>query len=323
MAASGQPTHARPYLVLSDIRGNQAASSRIIAGVRFWDGAGIYARRAKPGILSGPTRNRSGATVVIRDMRWRFLLVFLLAFAAWAANIKLYLKDGNYHMVREYQVESDRVRFYSVERSEWEEMPLNLVDLKRTEAEAAARKAELEKDAKIISEEDKAERAIQEEVMKIPQDPGVYWVEGGQTKILKQAESNVRTNKGRSILKRLAPLPVVSGKATLELDNPHSLHIFTNPEQEFYFQLSETERFAIVKLTPKGNVRIVENITTVPVTNEVVEEPVLMPILHRQLADNLYKIWPKEPLAPGEYAVVEYTDGKMNMQLWDFAVKKP
>jgi len=305
-----------------------------MTGVRFWDGAGICKGRTQATILSGPAlpvgqpeglppRNRSGATVVIKDMRWRFLLVFLLAFAAWAANIKLYLKDGNYHLVREYQVESDRVRFYSVERSQWEEMPLTLVDLKRTEAEAAQRKAELEKDAKMISEEDKAERAIQEEVMKIPQDPGVYWVEGGQTKILKQAESNVRTNKGRSILKRLAPLPVVSGKATLELDNPHSLNIFTNPEQEFYFQLSETERFAIVKLTPKGNVRIVENITTVPVTNEVVEEPVLIPILHRQLADNLYKIWPKEPLAPGEYAVVEYTDGKMNMQLWDFAVKKP
>ena len=255
-------------------------------------------------------------------MRWRLLAVLLLALAAWGANIKLYLKDGSYHIVREYQVQSDRVRFYSVERSQWEEMPLDLVDLKRTEAEAAQRKTELEKEAKIISEEDKAERAIQDEVMKIPQDPGVYYVEGGQTKILRQAESSVKTNKGRSVLKRLAPIPVVSGKATVELDNPHSETVFTNPEQEFYIQLSDTERFGIARLTPKGTVRIVENITYIPVTNEVVEEPEMIPNFQRQLADNLYKIWPKEPLPNGEYAIVEYTEGKVNMQVWDFGVKK-
>ena len=74
-------------------------------------------------------------------MLGRLSIVLFLAFAAWAANIKLYLKDGGYHLVREYQVQPDRVRFYSVERSEWEEIPLDLVDLKRTEAEAAARNA--------------------------------------------------------------------------------------------------------------------------------------------------------------------------------------
>ena len=66
----------------------------------------------------------------------RYLLAFLLLlFTAWAANLKLYLKDGSYHVVREYQVQSDRVHFYSVERSQWEDIPLDLVDLRRTEAE--------------------------------------------------------------------------------------------------------------------------------------------------------------------------------------------
>ncbi|MBZ5584332.1 MAG: hypothetical protein LAQ30_19385 [Acidobacteriia bacterium] len=57
-------------------------------------------------------------------------------------------------------------------------------------------------------------------------------------------------------------------------------------------------------------------------TNEVVEEPEMIPNFQRQLADNLYKIWPKEPLPNGEYAIVEYTEGKVNMQVWDFGVKK-
>jgi hypothetical protein len=28
-----------------------------------------------------------------------------------------------------------------------------------------------------------------------------------------------------------------------------------------------------------------------------------------------------EPLQPGEYAAIEYTEGKVNLQIWDFAVK--
>jgi hypothetical protein len=256
-------------------------------------------------------------------MRRCVLLFLALTVALWAANVKLYLKDGSYHIVREYKVQSDRVRFYSVERSDWEEIPLDLVDIKRTESEATARQAQLEKDAKVISEEEKLEREIQKEVQRIPQDPGVYWLEGDQTKILKVAEVTVKTNKGRSILARMAPIPVVAGKGTLELQGAHSQNIFTNPEQEFYIQLSQEQRFGLVKLTPKGGVRIVENLTFMPITKEVVEEPIIVDIFRKQLTgDGLYKIWPKTPLEPGEYAVVEYTDGKLNMQVWDFAIKK-
>jgi len=139
--------------------------------------------------------------------------------------------------------------------------------------------------------------------------------------VLKQAESTVHTNKGRSLLKRLAPIPVVTGKGTLELQGPNSLNVFKDGEQEFYIQLSDAERFGIAKLTPGKGVRVVENLTFIPVTNEVVEEPVMMDILRKQLADGLYKIWPKEKLPPGEYAVVQFTESKLNMQVWDFAVK--
>jgi hypothetical protein len=240
----------------------------------------------------------------------------------WAANLKLYLKDGSYQIAREYKMEGDRVRFYSVERSQWEEIPASLVDLKRTEAELAERKKALEEEAKIISAEDKAERELQNEIARIPQNPGAYYIQGKETVRIKAAESKVRTSKGRSILKAVAPIPVVTGKGTLELDGANSLNIVNDDRQEFYIQLSETERFGIVRLKPKNGVRIVENLTFIPVTNEVVEESDMVPIFRRQLTpDGLYKIWPEQPLQPGEYAVVEYTEGKMNMQVWDFAYK--
>ena len=72
-------------------------------------------------------------------MRKLLLALSILVFTVWAANVKLYMTDGSYHIVREYQVQPDRVHFYSVERSQWEDIPLDLVDLKRTTAEAAAR----------------------------------------------------------------------------------------------------------------------------------------------------------------------------------------
>jgi hypothetical protein len=254
-------------------------------------------------------------------MRKLLLALAILACAAWAANLKLYLKDGSYHIVREYQVQPDRVRFYSVERSDWEDVPLDLVDLKRTRSEAAERQASLEADAKVMAQEEKAERDLEKEKTRIPQDPGAYWLLGNQAQVMKLADCTIRTNKGRAVLKKLSPLPVFNGKATLEIQGANSPTVFTNPEQEFYLQLSELERFGIAKLTVKGAVRIVEKMTTLPVVNEIVEEPTMVEILKIELASGLYKIWPKEKLEPGEYAVVEYTENKLNIQVWDFAIQ--
>ena len=254
-------------------------------------------------------------------MRKLLLALLILACASSAANLKLYMKDGSYHIVREYQVQSDRVHFYSVERSGWEDVPLDLVDLKRTASEVAERQARLEEDTKVMAQEEKAERELEKEKARIPQDPGAYWLLGNEVQVMKLAESSIHTNKGRSILKRLSPVPMVTGKATLEIGGAHSLNLFTNPEQEFYLQLSEPERFGIAKLTIKGAVRIVENVTTLPVVNEIVEEPTMVDILKKEVDGGLYKIWPKEKLEPGEYAVVEYTESKLNIQVWDFAIK--
>jgi hypothetical protein len=255
-------------------------------------------------------------------MRRIALALMVLAFAAWAANVKLYLKDGSYHLVREYQVQPDRVRFYSVERSDWEEMPLDLVDLEKTRAEQSERQTQIEKDAKAISEEERVEREMKQDVLRIPENAGVYWLEGKEAKVIKAAESTMHTSKGRSVLKVLAPMPIVPGKATLELQGAHSSNVFSNPDQEFYIQLSDPERFGIAKLKIQKEVRIVENVTIVPVTNETVEELEMVEIFQKQLTPGgLYKIWPKQSLSPGEYAVVEYTEGKVNIQVWDFAVK--
>ena len=247
-------------------------------------------------------------------------LLCLLAFSALAANQRLYLKDGNYHIVREYEVKSDRIRYFSVERSDWEEIPLQLVDLEKTRSEAAERQKNLEEETKVLAAEDKAERELQAEIMKIPQNSGVYQIVNGELRVYKQAESKVQTRKGRSILKAITPIPVVSGKGTLEIDSEKSLNVVNQDTPEFYFQLDKLERFAMLKLTPQKGVRVVERLTFIPVTKEVVEEHDQIEIFRKQMTSNgLYKIWPMKPLEPGEYALVEYTEGELNIQIWDFS----
>ncbi|HVW86089.1 MAG TPA: hypothetical protein VHB50_15475 [Bryobacteraceae bacterium] len=251
-----------------------------------------------------------------------FFAFFIAALSLVAANFKLYLKDGGYQIVKEYRVEGDRIKYYSVERSDWEEMPAALVDLKRTETEAAAKKATLDRQAKEISEEDAAAQELMKEIMKIPRDPGVYMLENDQLRIFKLADASVHTNKGRSVLKAISPVPLVSGKAALEVNGDHSENILKENRPEFYLQLSSQNSFAIVKLTPHNGVRIVERITVEPVVKEVAEERDSVPIFTKQLTESgLYKIWPQEPLARGDYAVFEYKEGKLDVRIWDFRIQ--
>jgi len=251
-----------------------------------------------------------------------FAALLLSAVLAFGASIKLYLKDGTYQLVREYQVNGDRVRFYSVERSDWEEIPVDLVDLKRTESARQAEEAVIKKDAAELAAEDKFEREQREEIERVPQEPGLYMVDGAAMKTIELAESKIVSNKGRSVLKVLSPVPVVSGKSTVELDGEHSKNVFSNPRPEFYIRLADEDRFGIVRLQPKKGARIVQNWTIVPITKEIVEDEKDVPIFRKQVDSNLYKIWPEQPLEPGEYAVVEFTEGKGNVRTWDFAYRK-
>ena len=253
----------------------------------------------------------------------RAAALLLLASVVASAADRLYLKDGSYQLTNQYEVKSDRFRYYSTERSEWEEIPLELVDLDRTKGELKERETQLAADAKAEAEERAAEKLARKQVASIPTQPGAYYIRGEQTEAVKQAESKVVSNKKRSILKAISPIPLVPGKATIELDGDHAPLRIADTRPEFYFRLSDFERFEIVKLTPtKKDARVVENLSILQVKDEKMVDETIQKIesFKKQEGELLYRIWPIKPLEPGEYALIQYTEGKMNPQIWDFTV---
>ena len=254
----------------------------------------------------------------------RVFLFLTIAAAAFGGVFRLYLKDGTYQVASEYKVLQDRVSYLSVERGEWEDLPLELIDFDRTKKEIAQHQEELKADAKSQAEEDAAQRLAVKQVEQIPSEPGVYYIHNDNLEVVKVAESKFVNNKKRTVLKAISPIPMVSGKATLEIDGDSAPKEITEKRPEFFFRLSTFESFAIIKVLPtKKGSRVVETINIIPVSKEIAQEFKLVDTFKKQEGDNVYKIWPQNDLEPGEYALIEYTEGldSVNTQVWDFRIK--
>ena len=221
-------------------------------------------------------------------MRRVIVLVLLCACSAFAATVRLYLKDGTYQLVREYKVEGDRLRYYTVERGDWEEIPLELVDLKRTEGEVKVRQESMKEEAAALAAEEKAERAARAEVAKVPVEPGAYLAEAGQLKPYPRRDGD---GNGQE-----APHPaggvtdscrIGQGGGRGEGRAVEKRRLLNLPE--FYVRLAKEERFGIMRLKVEKGSRIVERISVVPVTKEIIEEQDQVEVFRRQLGDGLYR----------------------------------
>lgn len=254
-------------------------------------------------------------------------LAFLLtAVLLLGDTFKLYLKDGGYHTVREYQVQQDRIRYFSTERGDWEEIPTDLVDVMKTERERKAKEEQSATAARAEDEEEKAEREQRREIAAIPMETGAYYKEAGQVKALKLAEYQVVTDKKRRTLQVLSPIPLIPGKASVVVKGEHATFDITEERPDFFLRLEKQERFGILTLTPRKGMRVVEDIAIVPVSKESVEQRKQMDTFEQELASGLFRIWPQKTLAPGEYALVEFSEAadpsEVNLLVWDFAVKQ-
>jgi hypothetical protein len=252
-------------------------------------------------------------------------LIFVFAMAAFAANQRLYFKDGDYELVREYEITGDRVRYFSVDGNQWEEIPLDLVDLKKTEKEAADKAKSREETIRLEKAEDDAIKADKKQVASVPQTAGVYLSVGTDLKPLTEIDAFRRDSSVNKILQRVAPAPIVPGKATIYVEGKAAKFRITEAEPEFFFRLAQQERLSLIRLDVKKDERIVETVVIPQQQTEdmpLTEDQKVVESFKKQYEPLLYKIWPQQPLPPGEYAIVEYTEGQLSPRIWDFGVDK-
>ena len=69
------------------------------------------------------------------------------------------MKDGTFQIAREYKRDGDRVRYYSLERSDWEELPAALVDWDATQKAEAEQQVQDQALAQKIQESARAKRS--------------------------------------------------------------------------------------------------------------------------------------------------------------------
>jgi hypothetical protein len=182
------------------------------------------------------------------------LLVSSLFAIAQTRNQRLILKDGSYQVVTKYQRAGDRVRYFSAERDQWEEMPAELVDFPATEqwakdhapgahavpaeqAPAGQEKAPVNPEAAAIDKEEQQERARTPEVLpglRLPDQDGVWALDTfhdvPELVVLTQNTANVDRRTGHNVLRStLNPLggtqqnvqiPGFESKVRLHINDP-------------------------------------------------------------------------------------------------------
>lgn len=283
-------------------------------------------------------------------------------------NHRLILLDGSYQVVREYSIVGDRVRYFSEERGDWEELPASMVDWnatrkweqEHTPAYDADNFSPAMKEAAAI---DKQENEAREQVksrtpqvapgLELPDQDGVFALDTyhGTPELVQLTETDIKIDpKGRHGLGILNPR--AGQNAEVSLDGRHSrIHLHVN-DPAIYLSLSNPDDnatvmghaltvdtgtaravnvnhgaesaqsgFAIVRVDERNAVRIVG---TVHLNSDgsVTQNEDVIPAKSEVLPGKHWlRIQPAQPLAIGEYALIEILGpSDISPTVWDFRV---
>jgi len=272
---------------------------------------------------------------------------------------RLILKDGTYQSITKYEIKGERVRYFSAERGEWEEVPNALVDWDATKKYEEGRltgapipeAAELDKE---IEAQRKTVLARSPEVapgLRLSDEGGVYLLDTFQNEPelaeIQQSGSDVNRSKAGNIL-RAAINPLAGSKSTIELPQAHARVQSHTPTPSLYVNVSAdtgegapavatgaeevgrapvdaaalppSEAFKIIRVESKGGKRVAGALK-VSVSGKMKTDERFVAATVTSMTGGWIKITPIDPLPAGEYAVAEML-GKdsINLYVWDFGV---
>jgi len=278
-------------------------------------------------------------------MRLRIYILLLLAFLMGSLAVhaqiskRLILKDGTYQSATKWEVANGRVKYYSSERAEWEEMPESLVDWKATNAWESDHSTEKNDELNKVLKENKADEETEGAANPLVA-PGIRLPDGGGVELLDnfknrpqlvelvQNGGEINKQTGRNIL-RATINPIASAKQSIELKGVHARVQAHTPTPELYLDidmdtqsapLDLADHFRIVRLQEKKDARVLGSLK-ISMIGKVSQEQAFVKTMAEKFSGDWIKLVPLEPLTPGEYAVVEMlTPKEMNLYVWDFGV---
>ncbi len=258
---------------------------------------------------------------------------------------KLVLKDGSFQVVREYQRNGDRVRYFSMERGDWEEIPTSLVDWDATAKAASEAEKSSAAEVEKIHKQEEAKRM--DNVTDIdaslqvgggvflPEGEGMFVLEGKSVRVLDQVGTRTKSNILRTAGQVM--VPIVPGKKTVLLTGAHATVRLRSITPEFFLReppfdpeiASKIQRSSrpgesgpeveLLRVKVGRNSREIESIGTL-FGEEMSVNRNSISIQQWEVAKNVYRFTLSEPLAPGEYVLAEMLPDGLNLFVWDFGV---
>jgi hypothetical protein len=299
--------------VPANLRAKQTAAAFLLLLVGAL-AATPLAAQSKPSTSSGPGSSSVSADEGVRGK-------------------KLVLKDGTFQIVREYQVIGDRVRYYSVERSEWEEIPSSMVDWPATrkaeekpdgraeKAVALAHRVDLEANPGNL-DVDAGGTGLPPGVL-LPPGDGMFAFNGKSVSPIETHLAKTSLNKGRFLAKVLVPVPVVSTKYTVSLEGKHAPTQIAFSEPLFFYRIrSNTEpQLRLIRTKVKGGHREIEFLENF--FGQKKTDANEIPIEVDPVTPDTYRVMAKQDLEPGEYALAVIDPGQgIDLYVWDFGIEK-
>jgi hypothetical protein len=244
---------------------------------------------------------------------------------------KLMLKDGSFQLVREYAVQGDRVRYYSLDRSQWEEIPADLVDWDAT-GKAAAQ--EQQREAAIVAKVHNQEEARLAQPLDIdaslevatgvflPPGAGLFAFDGKAVLPLPQAETNSKLSKGRFVEQVMVPVPIIPTRHNVSIHGLHAKLRLRTDQPEFYMRTADARSpdMELIRAKAHGENRQIENVDELFGQQRAAGDTISMQ--RWEIARGVYRFTLSKPLTPGEYALAESIgDEAMSLYVWDFGVE--
>jgi len=240
------------------------------------------------------------------------------------------LKDGSFELVREYHVEGDRVRYYNLDSSQWEQMPAALVDwdaTKKTEAQDAQHESAIL--AKVHKQEEERSAGGLDIDASLEAAPGVFlppgvglWsFDGHVMQPLSQAEIDSQLNKGRFIEKVIVPVPIVPLRHNISIKGEHAPMRIRTSQPEFYMRTADgrTPDLSLIRAKIHGGKRSLEHVDEL--FDVQWQSANTVPMQRWEIAKGVFRFTLGEPLQPGEYVLAEVLQNEeMSFYVWDFGL---